>query len=41
VKRQDAGDARTWEEPAKELDEHVSDLLAAAIESIGFVVRDS
>jgi len=32
VKRQDARDARTLEEPAKELDEHVSDLLAAAIE---------
>jgi len=32
VKRQDAGDARRLEEPAKELDEHVSDLLAAAIE---------
>ena len=32
MKRQDAGDARTLEEPAKELDEHVSDLLAAAIE---------
>jgi len=32
VKRQDAGDAGTPEEPAGEVDEHVSDLLAAAIE---------
>jgi len=32
VKRQDARDAKTLEEPAKELDEHVSDLLAAASE---------
>jgi len=32
VKRQDARDARALEEPAKELDEHVSELLAAAIE---------
>jgi len=32
VKRQDARDAKRLEEPAKELDEHVSELLAAAIE---------
>ena len=32
VKRQDARDAKTLEEPAKELDEHVSELLATAIE---------
>jgi len=30
VKRQDARDAKTLEEPAKELDEHVSEMLAAA-----------
>jgi len=32
VKRQDARDAKRLEEPAKELDERVSELLAAAIE---------
>jgi len=32
VKRQDARDAKTLEEPAKALDEPVSELLAAAIE---------
>jgi len=32
VKRQEARDAKTLEEPAKELDERVSELLAAAVE---------
>jgi len=32
VKRQEARGAKTLEEPAKELDERVSELLAAAIE---------
>jgi len=38
VKRQEARDAKTLEEPAKELDERVSELPAR---SIGFLGRDS
>ncbi|HVY36605.1 MAG TPA: GxxExxY protein [Polyangia bacterium] len=32
MKRQDAGDARRLEEPTKEIDRHVSELLGAAME---------
>jgi len=41
VKRQEARDAKTLEEPAKELEERVSELLAAAIEVHRILDRDS